>query len=120
MLPEDRIRFWHMIDEAVEACKFVEGIAFEEFVKDNKTVRAVIRSIEVIGEAASKISMESRKKYSDVPWGKVIGMRNRLIHVYFDIDCTVIWKTVKENLPSLIKQLESILEKDKGNRSKNF
>jgi uncharacterized protein with HEPN domain len=113
MLPEDRIRFWHIIDEAVEACTFVEGLAFDEFVKDGKTARAVIRSIEVIGEAASKVSMKLRKQHSDVPWGKIIGMRNRLIHVYFDIDYKVIWKTVKENLPPLIKQLESILEKDK-------
>jgi uncharacterized protein with HEPN domain len=59
MLPEDRIRFWHIIDEAVEACNFVDGITFDEFVEDGKTVRAVIRSIEVIGEAASKVSMES-------------------------------------------------------------
>jgi len=77
-------------------------------LKYGKTVRAVIRSIEVIGEAASKISIEFRKEHPDVPWQKIIGMRNRLIHGYFDIDYNIIWQTVKENLPPLIEQLQSI------------
>lgn len=111
MRPEDRIRIWHILDEAGEACKYVEGISLDEFVKDGKTVRAVIRSLEVIGEAASKISFEYRQNYPDIPWQKIIGMRNRLIHVYFDIDYNIIWKTVKENLPRLIEQLHSILNK---------
>lgn len=88
MQSKDRIRVQHILDEANEACKYTEGISFNEFVEDGKTVRAVIcytlnRSI---GEAASKISIEFRKEHPDVPWQKIIGMRNRLIHVYFDID----------------------------------
>ncbi|MDO9580893.1 MAG: DUF86 domain-containing protein [Bacteroidales bacterium] len=110
MQSKDIIRLRHIIDEADEACKYAEGISLDEFVKDGKTVRAVIRSIEVIGEAASKISIEFRMEHSDVPWQKVIGMRNRLIHVYFDIDYNIIWQTVKENLPPLIEQLQSILQ----------
>jgi len=109
MQSKDRIRVRHILDEAGEACKYVEAITFDEFVEDGKTVRAVIRSIEVIGEAASKISIEFRKEHPDVPWQKIIGMRNRLIHVYFDIDYNIIWQTVKENLPPLIEQLQSIL-----------
>ena len=110
MQSEDRIRVRHILDEAGEASKYAEGISFEEFVEDGKTVRAVIRAIEVIGEAASKISMEFRKDHPDVPWQKIIGMRNRLIHVYFDIDYHIVWQTVKENLPHLIEGLESILD----------
>lgn len=110
MQSEDKIRLQHILEEASEACKYTEGISFDEFVQDGKTVRAVMRSIEVIGEAASKISMEFRKQQPDVPWQKIIGMRNRLIHVYFDIDYTIIWQTVKENLPFLIKELKSILK----------
>jgi len=112
MQSEDKIRILHILDEAGEACKYTESISFEEFVKDGKTVRAVIRSIEVIGEAASKISIEFRKGHPDVPWQKIIGMRNHLIHVYFDIDYNVVWQTVKENLPPLIEQFHSII-KDK-------
>jgi len=110
MQSEDKIRVQHILDEAAEACRYAEGITFDEFVKDAKTVRAVIRCIEVIGEAASKISLEFRKNCPDVPWQKTIGMRNRLIHVYFDIDYNIIWQTVKENLPPLIEQLQSILK----------
>ncbi|MBA3019382.1 MAG: DUF86 domain-containing protein [Desulfobacteraceae bacterium] len=110
MQSKDRIRVRHILDEANEASKYAEGISFDEFVEDGKTVRAIIRSIEVIGEAASKISIEFREEHPDVPWQKIIGMRNRLIHVYFDIDYNVIWQTVKENLPPLIEQLQSILK----------
>ena len=114
MQSNDRIRVQHILDEAKEACKYSEGISFEQFVKDGKTVRAVIRSIEVMGEAASKISGEFREGHADIPWQKIVGMRNRLIHVYFDIDFDVVWQTVKENLPPLIEQLEVILrEKEK-------
>ena len=110
MRSEDRIRLKHLLSEAQEACKYIKGISFEEFVQDGKTVRAVIRAIEVIGEAASKISLELRTMHSDVPWQKIIGMRNRLIHVYFDIDYDIIWQTLKENLPSLIEQIRAILK----------
>ncbi len=110
MQSKDRIRVQHILDEANEACKYAKGISFDEFVEDGKTARAVIRSVEVIGEAASKISIEFRKEHPAVPWQKIIGMRNRLIHVYFDIDYNIIWQTVKENLPPLIEQLHSILK----------
>ena len=110
MQSKDRIRVQHILDEANEACKYAKGISFDEFVEDGKTVRAVIRSVEVIGEAASKISIEFRKEHPAVPWQKIIGIRNRLIHVYFDIDYNIIWQTVKENLPPLIEQLHSILK----------
>ena len=110
MRSEDIIRLKHIIEEAMVACKYTEGISFEEFVEDGKTVRAVIRSIEVIGEAASKISGELRKEHHDVPWNKITGMRNRLIHVYFDIDYDVIWQTVQGDLPSLINQIQAILK----------
>jgi uncharacterized protein with HEPN domain len=110
MQSKDRIRVHHILDEAEEASKYTEGLSFEEFIKDGKTVRAVIRSIEVIGEAAAKISGEFREEHPGIPWQKIIGMRNRLIHIYFDIDIPVVWQTVKENLPSLIDQLHSILK----------
>ncbi len=74
---------------------------FEEFVKDRKTVKAIIRSIEVIGEAASKISAQLRAEHPNVPWKQIVGMRNHMIHVYFDIDYQTVWQTVKEDLPLL-------------------
>ncbi len=110
MQTEDRIRILHILDEANEACTYTDGLSFDEFLRDGKTARAVIRSIEVIGEAASKISTEFRQEHPNIPWQKIIGMRNRLIHVYFDIDFNIVWQTVKENLPSLIVQLRTVLK----------
>lgn len=110
MRDEDKIRLQHIIEEAKTACGFVQGCSFEDFVKDEKTVRAVIRSIEIIGEAASKISNELKNTHNEVPWGKIIGMRNRLIHVYFDIDYDVIWQTVYKNIPELIEIMQKLLK----------
>ena len=112
MLPEDRIRLQHIVTEIQEACSFAEGMTFEEFVCDRKTVKAIIRSIEVIGEAAARISGSTRVKHSNIPWKQIVGMRNHLIHVYFDTDYMTVWKTVKDNLPPLLKQLEMIIIDD--------
>ncbi len=100
----------HILEEAEEACSYAEGLSYEAFVQDGKTVRAIIRSIEVIGEAAANLSDHFREEHTHIPWHKIIGMRNRLIHVYFDIDYRVILQTVKENLPSLIQQIQAILK----------
>jgi uncharacterized protein with HEPN domain len=85
-------------------------MSFNEFVKDRKTVKAIIRSVEIIGEAAANLSDELRDQHRDIPWKQIIGMRNHLIHVYFDIDFHTVWQTVKENLPPLISQLKRIIE----------
>lgn len=109
MLHEDKIRLQHILEEAKEACKYVEGYTFEKFHRDGKTARAVIRSIEIIGEAASKISNEYRFEHPEVPWNKIIAMRNRLIHVYFDIDYDTVWMTVQSNIPELIEMINNLL-----------
>jgi uncharacterized protein with HEPN domain len=106
MLPDDVIRLRHILSEALDACSFAEEMPFDEFVNDRKTVKAIIRSIEVIGEAASKISGKTKLENTDIPWRSIVGMRNRLIHGYFDIDYRVVWKTVKDNLPPLISKLK--------------
>ena len=108
MQSKDKIRVQHILDEAGEISKYTEDKSFEEFVKDGKTVRAVIRSIEVIGEAASRMSTEFHEAHPEIPWQKIIAMRNRLIHVYFDIDYDIIWQTIKENLPDLTEKLQKI------------
>lgn len=110
MRDNDKIRLQHIIEEAREACNFIKDYSFEDFIKDGKTVRAVIRSIEIIGEASAKISGEFKNTHKDVPWDKIIGMRNRLIHVYFDIDYDIVWQTVKKNMPELIKAIKKLLE----------
>lgn len=109
MQDEDRIRLQHIIEEANEVLGFIKGYSLEDFINDGKTIRAVTRSIEIIGEAASKISTEFRKEHRDVPWAKIIGMRNRLIHAYFDIDHEILWQTVKVNIPEIIERIQKLL-----------
>jgi uncharacterized protein with HEPN domain len=84
-------------------------IGLKNGICDGKTVRAVIRSLEVIGEAASKISDDFQRDNPEIPWRQIVGMRNRLIHVYFDIDYKVVWQTMKSNIPSLLKMLEGLV-----------
>lgn len=112
MLHEDKIRLQHILEEARETCKYVKGFSIDDFHKDGKTARAIIRSIEVIGEAASKLSKEYRIKHPEIPWAKIIGMRNHLIHVYFDIDYDTIWQTVQNNIPDLIKMVKKLLDEN--------
>jgi uncharacterized protein with HEPN domain len=100
------------ISESIEdAEEFVKGYEFEDFKKDKKTVYAVIRAIEVIGEAAKKIPKPIRDRYPDVPWKEMAGMRDKLIHEYFGVDIEVLWKTVQQDLP-LLKSLISTVVKE--------
>ncbi|MEK6681063.1 MAG: DUF86 domain-containing protein [Nitrospirota bacterium] len=77
---------------------FTKGMIFDVFSKDRKTIKAVVRSLEVIGEAGNKIPDNIQKRYSEIPWTEIVGMRNRLIHEYFGVDIDIVWETIKEDL----------------------
>jgi len=98
-----------MFDAAKEAAAFIQEEKKTSLDADRKLVLALIKSIEIIGEAAAKITKECREDLSQIPWPNIIGMRNRLIHAYFDINLDILWKTVTEDLPTLIDDLEKIL-----------
>jgi uncharacterized protein with HEPN domain len=89
---------------------FIEGIDYEELKSDKKTQYAVIRCLEVIGEAAKKIPDISRTKYPAIPWQEISGMRDKLIHDYFGIDLETVWDTVQEDLLPLKEAIENLLE----------
>jgi len=95
------------IDEIEE---FTANMIFKSFVEDKKTVNAIIRSLEVLGEAAKKLPEEIRKKYPDVPWKRMAGMRDKLIHEYSGVDLEIIWKTIKEDIPSLEHSIKKMLK----------
>jgi uncharacterized protein with HEPN domain len=80
---------------------FTVNMDFLSFQKDKKTIYAVIRCIEVLGEAAKKMPKSIRDKYPRVPWSVMVGMRNRMVHEYFGVDLNILWQTVKEDIPSL-------------------
>jgi uncharacterized protein with HEPN domain len=81
----------------------------EGFMADKKTVNAVVRSLEVIGEATSKIPKDIRKRYPDVPWDEIIAMRNRLIHEYFGVDLEIVWQTIQDDLAPLETAITTVL-----------
>jgi uncharacterized protein with HEPN domain len=105
----DRIRIQHMVDASKEALSFVTGVKEKDFSKSRMIILSVIKDIEIIGEAASRISEQTKLKHSDIPWKDIISMRNRLIHGYFDVDIKLVWNTTMNNLPSLLKSLKKIL-----------
>lgn len=89
--------------DAIEA--FVKDISLDEFIEDDKTSSAVIRKLEIIGEAVKNIPDEIKKKNTEIPWKEMAGMRDKLIHVYFGVDYNLVWQTIKNRLPNIKKQL---------------
>ena len=98
-----------ILDSINDIKTFVEEINIEQFKNDKKTINAVVRSIEIIGEAANHISVSFQRSHKQIPWKQVIGMRNRLIHAYFDVDYDSVWDTVQEDIPKLIEELEKLI-----------
>ncbi len=92
-----------------EVEEFTKGMTFEEFINDKKTTNAVIRSLEVMGEATKKIPPEIRKKYPEIPWKYIAGMRDKLIHEYHGVDLEIVWEVVKKEIPPLKPKFEEIL-----------
>ncbi|MDY0263539.1 DUF86 domain-containing protein [Syntrophotalea acetylenica] len=84
---------------------FIANMSYEEFIRDKKTINAVIRSLEVIGEAVKKIPQEVRQKHPDLPWKAIAGTRDKLIHEYFGIDLQILWKTIQSDLSPLEKAI---------------
>ncbi|MCH9046907.1 MAG: DUF86 domain-containing protein [SAR324 cluster bacterium] len=109
MLPEDRERLRHILDAAKEAMSFVANRTRADLDTDRMLTLALVKEIEIIGEAAHRMSEDARGENPQIPWPQIIGMRHRLVHLYFDIDQDVLWDTVAENLPPLIAALEKIL-----------
>lgn len=91
--------------------EFVEGMDYEEFLHDEKTTSAVIRKLEIIGEAAKHIPTRVRQAHSKLPWNEMARMRDKLIHGYFGVDHEIVWKVVKERLPEVKSSLEAIIAK---------
>jgi uncharacterized protein with HEPN domain len=110
MRRDDRIRLHHMLDATKAALGFASGRNQLELETDLQLQFALVRAIEIIGEAASKISPEMRELGSDIPWSSIVSMRNRLIHAYFDVDHDILWNTITEALPALEQQIEALLK----------
>jgi len=93
-----------------KAMDFVKNMSYEEFTRDDKTVFAVVRALEIVGEAVKNIPGVIRKKYPEIPWKDMAGMRNKVIHEYFGVKLNIVWRTVKEEIPPLKPLFEKILK----------
>jgi len=99
-----------IINSIQEIKEFSAGMVFNEFVKDKKTINAVIRSLEVMGEAAKKIPAEIKNKYPKIPWNYMAGMRDKLIHEYHGVDLEIVWEVVEKDIQNIEPYLKKILE----------
>ncbi len=106
MYVDDETRLQHIREAAIEACQMMQGAIRQDLDTDRKLSLAIVRLLEIIGEAANGISLNYQQSHPELPWIEMISMRNRLIHGYFDVNLDIVWKTVQEDLPSLLKRLD--------------
>ncbi|MFN8474789.1 MAG: DUF86 domain-containing protein [Anaerolineae bacterium] len=99
-----------ILDAIEKSEQFVHGMTYEEFRQDDKTVFAVVRALEIVGEATKQIPPSVRADYAEIPWREMAGMRDKLIHDYFGVNLLVVWKTATEDMPTLRPLLEAILD----------
>ena len=108
MRAEDAVRIRHMMDAAELALDFTRGPTRSDLDRDKMLKFALVQAIQVIGEAANKVSPEGRQAGPAVPWQVITGMRNRLVHAYFDVDGDLLWATTQKDLPALLEQLRAL------------
>ena len=106
---DDTIRLRHMLDHAAEAAAMIQGRRRDDLGRERMLQLALVRLVEIIGEAATRVSPEGQQRYPAIPWQQARGMRNRLIHGYDKVDLDVLWDTIQDDLPPLIVQLRKAL-----------
>jgi uncharacterized protein with HEPN domain len=101
-----------LVEDILEALRkissYTAGIGQEEFQRDSKTIDAVIRNLEILGEATRQLPVEFTVRYPNVPWRQIAGLRNRIVHEYFAIDLEIVWQVIRNDLPQLEAQLKSL------------
>ena len=112
MQAEDLVRLRHMIEAGETVARFVAGRSRADLDRDLMLMFAVVRAIEIIGEAASKMSAETYAAHAEIPWRAIVGMRHRLVHAYFDIDADVVWVAATQEVPALLAQLRTLADKN--------
>jgi len=118
MLDDDRDALGHVLDAAARIERYCSGMEFEAFASDDRTQDAVIRNIEVIGEAISRLSGELRSRHPTIVWAQAVATRNRLIHGYFAISTQIVWETATRDIPNLASQVRAIIGKEEAREPK--
>jgi uncharacterized protein with HEPN domain len=106
---DTNVRLRHMLDAAREAAQMAQGKVRADLDADRQLNLSLVRLLEIVGEAASRVPVGERAKYSGIPWVPIVGLRNRLIHGYDNVDFDILWEIVSQDLPPLIRELEKIL-----------
>lgn len=100
-----------ILDSAIKIQRYTAGLTFEQFLSDDKTVDAVIRNFEIIGEASSRLPEDYRAANSNIDWARIRGFRNRIVHGYFGVDHTIVWNIIENFLPKLIQSISASTDK---------
>lgn len=111
---DESLRLKHMLAYAVEAVKMAQGKQRSDLDQERMLELSLVRLIEIVGEAATRVNESTKVKYPSIPWVQIAGMRNRLVHGYDQVDLDVLWDTVQDDLPTLIAELSKILLPHQG------
>jgi len=106
---DDRTRLQHMLDHALEAVEMIRDRSRADLDSDRKLNLSLVRLVEITGEAAARVSLAERARYPGIPWDDIIGLRNRVVHGYDEVDFDILWDTVELHLPPLINELRQAL-----------
>ncbi len=111
MKKDNTVYLRHILDAIHRIETYIEGITYENFIDNNLVQSAVIREIEIIGEATKNLAGEFSDKYPNIPWRKMVGMRDKLIHDYLGVDLDAVWDTIEKDIPALKNKLRNFIEK---------
>lgn len=109
MKKDDLVYLDHVLNSLSKTVNYTEGVTKNDFLKNEEKQDAVIRKIEITGEAIKRISKELRGKHKHIPWKAIAGMRDKLIHDYIDVDLDMVWETATNDIPRLIPQIQAII-----------
>ena len=110
MKPADQVRLRHIVDALTSTIRFTEGRRRQDLDEDEMLTFALVYAVQIVGEAANRVSVEFRDQHPEVPWGIIISMRHRLVHAYSDINHDILWTTATEAAPKLLAQINSLLD----------
>ena len=103
-----------MLVAARKAVTFAADLTYAQFERSDLHQNAIFKVLEIVGEAASRISDSTQTAHPEIPWQEIVGLRNRVVHVYFEIDLSLVWQIVREDVPALIVQLERLVPPEAG------
>ena len=109
MKRNDSVYLQHILDAIEQIEIYTSSKSYDEFLRERLIQDGVVRQLEIIGEASRKLSSEFREQQPEIPWQQIIGLRNRVIHAYFEINLTIIWEVIQNDLPSLKKKLTKLI-----------